>query len=103
MSDASDEELEKTVRAELEQWFAAGSEAGIAGTAGASAVAGDVPKDLEKTQPVSEWRHLKTYRIPFAQPNQVAPTNLSRDVALGDGGGRVNLFTMRLTHAPRAF
>ena len=34
---------------------------------------------------VEDWRHLRTYRIPFAQPNQQVPTNLNRDVRLGDG------------------
>jgi phytoene dehydrogenase-like protein len=32
-----------------------------------------------------KWRHLKTYRIPFAQPGQAPPTDLSRPVALGEG------------------
>ncbi|KAI7843455.1 hypothetical protein COHA_002933 [Chlorella ohadii] len=34
---------------------------------------------------VASWRHLKTYRIPFAQPNQAPPTDLSRPVRLGSG------------------
>ena len=34
---------------------------------------------------VARWRHLCTYRIPFAQPNQAPPTNLFRPVALGSG------------------
>jgi predicted NAD/FAD-dependent oxidoreductase len=34
---------------------------------------------------VSAWSHLRTYRIPFAQPNQAPPTNLRRPVSLGDG------------------
>lgn len=29
------------------------------------------------------WSHLKTYRIPFAQPNQSPPTNFRRPVSLG--------------------
>ena len=33
---------------------------------------------------VETWKHLRTYRIPFAQPNQQVPTNLNRDVRLGD-------------------
>lgn len=41
----SDAELEATVRREAAEWFGADS--------------------------VSSWRHLRTYRIPFAQPNQV--------------------------------
>lgn len=35
--------------------------------------------------PVSAWRHLKTYRIPFAQPSQTTPTDLRRSVSLGEG------------------
>jgi len=34
---------------------------------------------------VDGWRHLRTYRIPFAQPNQAPPTALRRDVDLGSG------------------
>jgi hypothetical protein len=36
-------------------------------------------------QQVSTWNHLRTYRIPFAQPNQTPPTNFSRPVSLGAG------------------
>lgn len=53
----SDQQLISTVTKELSQWF------------GASEVA--------------SWTHLQTYRIPFAQPNQTPPTNLSRPVVLG--------------------
>ncbi|KAI8473014.1 MAG: hypothetical protein J3K34DRAFT_453716 [Monoraphidium minutum] len=56
MDDAA---LEAAVRSELGPWF------------GADQVAG--------------WRHLRTYRIPFAQPNQAPPTDFSRPVALGGG------------------
>jgi predicted NAD/FAD-dependent oxidoreductase len=54
-----DAALEAAARAELSEWF------------GPAAVAG--------------WRHLRTYRIPFAQPNQAPPTDFRRPVALGDG------------------
>lgn len=33
----------------------------------------------------AQWQHLKTYRIPFAQPNQAPPTDLVRPVALQGG------------------
>lgn len=46
----SDQELQSNVRQELSKWFG-GSE-------------------------VDSWEHLRTYRIPFAQPNQSPPTNL---------------------------
>lgn len=52
--DVTDAELEKTVRAELEQWF--GKFTGVAGGArsGAGAGAGSVGAE-GKSQPVSEW------------------------------------------------
>ena len=31
------------------------------------------------------WTPLRTYRIPFAQPNQTTPTTLDRDARLGGG------------------
>lgn len=34
---------------------------------------------------VDTWTHLRTYRIPFAQPNQNPPTNFKRAVSLGGG------------------
>ena len=57
--DLDDAELEARVRAELGAMF--GEDA------------------------VARWSHLRTYRVPFAQPNQQVPTDLSRDVRLGDG------------------
>ncbi|KAK9837989.1 hypothetical protein WJX74_009129 [Apatococcus lobatus] len=55
----SDNELQARVLKDLTQWFGASE--------------------------VSSWSHLRTYRIPFAQPNQGPPTNLERSVSLGDG------------------
>ncbi|GIL43974.1 hypothetical protein Vafri_1549 [Volvox africanus] len=55
----SDEVLEGEVRKQLSTWFGSGQ--------------------------VASWTHLRTYRIPFAQPNQAPPTNFSRPVALGGG------------------
>lgn len=57
LPDVSDEQLQETVKKELSEWFGAGE--------------------------VATWRHLQTYRIPFAQPNQAPPTNLFREVSLG--------------------
>lgn len=34
---------------------------------------------------VSKLRHLKTYRIPFAQPAQEPPTNLRQSAVAGEG------------------
>ncbi|KAM7270122.1 hypothetical protein ACFE04_029336 [Oxalis oulophora] len=38
-----------------------------------------------KSSMVESWRHLRTYRIPFAQPNQSPPTNLSKDPKFEQG------------------
>lgn len=53
----SEQQLAVAVKAELAGWFDAGAVAG--------------------------WEHLRTYRIPFAQPNQAPPTDLFRPVSLG--------------------
>ena len=34
---------------------------------------------------VKSWRHLRTYRIEFAQPNQCPPTDLVKDPRVGSG------------------
>eukprot|EP00879_Flechtneria_rotunda_P009267 GHRR01009701.1.p1 GENE.GHRR01009701.1~~GHRR01009701.1.p1 ORF type:complete len:266 (+),score=80.77 GHRR01009701.1:1363-2160(+) len=57
--DMSEQELSDTVKSELADWFGADE--------------------------VSTWSHLRTYRIPFAQPNQNPPTNFKRAVSLGAG------------------
>jgi hypothetical protein len=56
----TDAALEGAVRAQLGRWFGAG---------------------------VARWRHLRTYRIPFAQPEQAPPalTPWRRDVRLRPG------------------
>lgn len=43
------------------------------------------PLDPNNAVDVSAWRHLRTYRIPFAQPPQSPPTDFQRPVALGKG------------------
>lgn len=55
----SDAQLEAAVREQLAGWFGAAE--------------------------VGSWSHLRTYRIPFAQPNQSPPTNFKRPVSLGGG------------------
>ncbi|KAL4435625.1 hypothetical protein ABPG77_002588 [Micractinium sp. CCAP 211/92] len=59
LDDLSEQQLVDKVKAELGAWFGAGEVAG--------------------------WQHLRTYRIPFAQPSQAPPTELFRPVALGGG------------------
>lgn len=68
-SGIGDEALVETVRSELEAWFGAGKCEGRNG----------------ESPPVKEWRHLKTYSIPYAQPNQETPSELERTTRLGDG------------------
>jgi phytoene dehydrogenase-like protein len=64
----SDEELQENVLRELSKWFE------------------NVPENKEgSTAKVSSWRHLKTYRIPYAQPNQAPPTDCFRKESLGNG------------------
>lgn len=54
-----DATIETKVRKELSTWFGANK--------------------------VAEWRLLRIYRIPYAQPNQEAPTNFQRNSNLGEG------------------
>lgn len=57
-SSLSDTELDSKVRPELRAWFGPAADA---------------------------YELLRTYHIPFAQPNQTPPTNFERPVTLGDG------------------
>lgn len=54
-----DSELESTVRAELRSWFGA--------------------------KVVDSWQHLRTYRIPLAQPHQAPPTMLQQEPRVEQG------------------
>lgn len=38
-----------------------------------------------KGSEVGSWRHVRTYRVKFAQPNQSPPTNLTKDPRFGSG------------------
>ena len=58
-SDLDDDELCQKVLSEMSEWFG-----------------------LSETK---SWQHLRTYRIPFAQPNQAPPTDFSRSHRLGNG------------------
>lgn len=57
--DVSDEELRGEVVRELSGWFG--------------------------EEMVGSWRHLRTYRVGFAQPNQSPPTELMKDPRVGPG------------------
>jgi len=59
LPELSEEELQRRVCEELSEWFG--------------------------EEQVDSWRHLRTYRIPYAQPNQSPPTDLFREVGLGGG------------------
>ena len=53
----TDEQVAETVRAELSEWFG--------------------------REHTDTWRHLRTIRIPHAQPRQCPPSNLRRPVRAG--------------------
>lgn len=55
----SDDDLDAAARRDLAKWFGESE--------------------------VSRWKLLRIYRIPYAQPPQVPPTNLNRSVLVGDG------------------
>uniref|UniRef100_A0A1J3I8A4 Phytoene dehydrogenase, chloroplastic/chromoplastic n=1 Tax=Noccaea caerulescens TaxID=107243 RepID=A0A1J3I8A4_NOCCA len=57
--DRSDDDLAAEVIRELSDWFGETS--------------------------VTSWRHLKTYRIQYAQPNQCPPTDLDKSPRIGSG------------------
>lgn len=38
-----------------------------------------------KGSEVESWKHIRTYRVKFAQPNQCPPTNLAKDPRVGSG------------------
>lgn len=65
--DMANDELVESVKAELEAWF------------------GRVDGRSPGSPPVSQWSHLKTYKIPFAQPNQETPSDLERTTRVGEG------------------
>lgn len=56
--DLNDEQLQQHVKEELSSWFGA--------------------------RALESWMHLRTYRIPFAQPNQTPPTDLFKPLQLSD-------------------
>uniref|UniRef100_A0A803P9M8 CCHC-type domain-containing protein n=1 Tax=Cannabis sativa TaxID=3483 RepID=A0A803P9M8_CANSA len=60
----SDEDLTADVVRELSEWFKGST---------------------SSTSTVRNWKHLKTYRIKYAQPNQSPPTNLMKDPKVGSG------------------
>ena len=62
----SDRELEMRVRDHLAEWFAPGQ--------GATGVEeGPVGTVSTRQTDVVKWRHLRTYRVPYAQPAQTPP------------------------------
>lgn len=66
--DCSDSELEARVRSHLMEWFDAqkgkSDEGGMAGW-----MSGLPTREAD----VASWRHLRTYRVPYAQPAQTPP------------------------------
>lgn len=72
--ECSDRELESRVRGHLAEWFA--PREGDAPGAKEGGVAGGTVS-VRRTD-VARWRHLRTYRVPYAQPAQTPP--------VGEGG-----------------
>ncbi|CAN0337786.1 unnamed protein product, partial [Laminaria digitata] len=72
----NNEELEARVRAHLREWFdeqggkGAGARAGAGGEGEGGGGKGSV---VAKMGDVAKWRHLRTYRVPYAQPAQTPP------------------------------
>ena len=66
--ECNDEVLEARVRAHLREWFDenGGKEAGVREGGGKGSVS-------VKMGDVAKWRHLRTYRVPYAQPAQTPP------------------------------
>ena len=83
--------LVEAVREQLDGWC--GRKSAVSGSSSSSspfskkknAAASSPPLDPGNAVDVSAWRHLRTYRIPFAQPPQSPPTDFRRAVALGRG------------------
>lgn len=79
----SDDELENRVRAQLSEWFDSQSEGeGPQGQGASSDVSegNGAPESSARAKRVAveDWKHLRTYRVPYAQPAQKPP--------VGEGG-----------------
>ncbi|CAM9601396.1 unnamed protein product, partial [Hapterophycus canaliculatus] len=66
--DCSDSELEARVRSHLMEWFDA--QKGEGGEGGKAAWKSGLPT---READVAKWKHLRTYRVPYAQPAQTPP------------------------------
>ena len=77
--DFDEASLVEAVREQLDGWC--GRKSAVSGSSSSSSP----PLDPGNAVDVSAWRHLRTYRIPFAQPPQSPPTDFRRAVALGRG------------------
>lgn len=61
---------------------------GLYGDASDEDLTGEVVKELSGwfgVSMVGSWRHLRTYRVEFAQPNQCPPTDLMKNPKVGTG------------------
>lgn len=65
--DCSDSELEARVRCHLAEWFDTQKEDS---KGGAAAGKSGLPT---RGADVAKWKHLRTYRVPYAQPAQTPP------------------------------
>lgn len=77
--------LVEAVREQLDGWCGKKSLPGSSPSRSTSSSSSSSPLDPGNAVDVSEWKHLRTYRIPFAQPPQSPPTDFDRAVSLGRG------------------
>lgn len=66
--ECSDSELETRVRSHLTEWFDAQKREG--GEGGKAGLKSGLPT---RETDVAKWKHLRTYRVPYAQPAQTPP------------------------------
>lgn len=101
--DCSDAVLESRVRAHLTEWFDK-QESGVTGKAGEGGDGGREGTVPTSVADVSEWRHLRTYRVPYAQPAQTPPVGeggfYGREVQVGQRGHEQDITTARQPDIP---
>lgn len=83
-SDYEDEaSLVEAVREQLDEWC--GQRSKMSSLSSSSSNSSSSPLSAANAVDVAEWEHLRTYRIPHAQPPQSPPTDFAREVSLGKG------------------
>lgn len=78
--------LVEAVREQLDGWCGEESVSRSSKSSSSASISpSSRPLDPNNAVDVSEWKHLRTYRIPFAQPPQSPPMDFARAVSLGRG------------------